>query len=151
MGRKYEVTGQAVIYTAEGAKIIDCEVRRWANVHGDWNEFHFDNKFRKEYGEKYILIGGARTVPTDDIFAQPAYHPETIDRAYRYTQSKFFRLMLDLMRLAQWEPINKANVPLEKTLYIYNGVKALPVDDASLFERYGFTQPMIDFAEARYK
>ncbi len=148
--RKYEITGQAVIYTLEGAKIIDCEVRRAANVHGDWNEFRFDKAFRKEYGEKYLLIGGARTVPTDNFFAKPAFHPETVTHAFNYARSKFFRLMIDLMRLAQWEPIHAANYVLEQKLYQSNDAKALATDDAALYERYGFSQPMIDFVEKKY-
>lgn len=157
MSRKYEVTGAAVIYTADGAKIIDCEVRRWANAHGDGNDFRFDNAFRKEYGEKYILIGGARTVPTEDSFAKPAFHPETVTHAFNYARSKFFRLMLDLMRLAQWEPINKANYVLHGDWFMTNqfhvGQKPdinfdEPIDE-QFYRKYEFTQPMIDFVEKK--
>lgn len=155
MGRKYEVTGNAVIYTLDGVKVVDCEVRRKASVYGDSNDFHFDNKFRKQYGEKYILIGGARTVPTDDIFAKPAYHPETVIQAFNYSLSKFFRLTLRLSRLAQWEPLNCYNLVMNRLWFCTNhfteynkpDINLFGNIDAQLYRKYDFTPQMIHFAE----
>ena len=66
MARKIKPNGSVVIYTPEGTKIIDAEVRHIFNVHSDTYKFKFDAP------EKYLLIGGARTVPTDNIHGQNA-------------------------------------------------------------------------------
>lgn len=151
-----EITGKAVIYTNEGVKVIDAEVRRKANAHADY----CIAKFR--YPDDYLLVGAARTVPTDNIFAKPAFNPDRVQAAVNYAESKFFRLILDLMRLAQWNPINKANVVLNyqvfKHNFFYNSDK-ITVDfskrgyelDCQLYKFYGFSQAMIDFVEARYQ
>ena len=145
MGRKFEVTGKAVIYTIDGVKVVDAEVRRQFNTHLDTCSFKF------KYDGDYLLIGGARTVPTDNPYALPAFNPQRVQRAVDYAKTKFFRQILELMRLAQWEPINSANVPLEASLYQDNQKELLPVDDKSLYERHGFTPAMIDFTETRFK
>ena len=161
MGYKYEVTGKAVVYTEEGAKILDSEVRRYFNANADYCEFRFDNKTKKELGEKYLLIGGARTVPTDNIYAQAAYQPERVEWAYKYTQTKFFRLMIDLMKLAQFAPINKANYMIYGSWFYNNSfVKGMEPDidftksvkeiDAQFYRKHEFTPHMIEFVEARY-
>ena len=161
MGRKYEVTGKAVVYTPDGAEIIDCEVRRSFNINGDENIFRFDKATKSKLGEKYLLIGGARTVSTDNNYAKPAYHPETIEYAYKYTQTKFFRLLLDLMRLAQWEPINCSNYMLHSKWFRDNrfatgqepdidfsvSVKEI---DAQFYKKYEFSPAMIEYVEAHY-
>lgn len=152
---RFEVTGKAVIYTKGGAKIVDSEVRRYFNVGYDGNNYSTQIK------EPYLLIGGARDVPTDNIYAKPAFHPETIGYAYKYAQTKFFRLMLDLMRLAQWEPIHPSNRPMNANWFQWNAfsagqkpdidfTKSVAEIDAQLYRKYGFTKPMIDFVEARY-
>ena len=55
MGRIFEVTGKAVIYTADGVKVVDAQVRSYFNVNADYNHFTF------KHDEPYLLIGGART------------------------------------------------------------------------------------------
>lgn len=145
MARKLEITGKAVIYTHSGAKIVDAEVRRASNMHADWCTFKIN------YDGDYLLIGGARDVPTVNGYATPAYNPERINRAFQYANTKFFRQMLDLMRLAQWEPINKANIPLDSGQFKDNHIEPLPFDDKSLYERYGWTPNMIAFAEEKFK
>lgn len=140
-----EVTGQAVVYTRDGVKIIDAEVRRIMNNHMDSITIRFNLQ------EDYLLIGGARTVPTENIYAANAYEPERIRRAVQYGQTKFFRLMLDLMRLAQWEPIHKSNVPLEYKQFRDNCLNPRAFDDQSLYRRYGFTPAMIEFTEKQFK
>ena len=155
MGRKFEVTGKAVIYTKAGAKIVDAEVRRKFNSNFDGNDF----KIKTD--EEYLLIGGARTKPTDNIYAMNAYHPERVEAAFKYASTKFFRLILDLQRLAQWEPIHYANTPLNYQWFQYNvlpmGEKpdidftlSLPEIDAQLYRKYDFTPAMIKFVEERY-
>lgn len=155
MGRKVKRTGKAVIYTKDGVKIVDAEIRRWANSHGDWNEF----KLKPD--EDYMLIGGARTVPTDDAWAKHAYRPEVVEAAVKYASTKFFRLILDLERLAQWEPIHRANTPMNGDWFRYNHLDAprkididfsvsLPEIDAQLYRKYDFTPAMIKFVEERY-
>ena len=161
MSRKFEVTGKAVVYTEDGAKIIPCEVRRRFNINMDTNDFRFDIKTKKDLGENYLLIGGARTIPTDNIYAKPSFHPETVDYAYKFTQTKFFRLILDLMRLAQWHPIDNKNYMLHSEWFRDNrfmrgqqpdidfSVSVADID-AQFFQKYEFSAQMIEFTEARY-
>lgn len=150
MGRKFEVTGKAVIYTKDGIKVVDAEVRRYFNAHQDSNEFKF------KYGEPYLLIGGARTVKTDNHYAMPAYHPETVDEAVAYGKTKFFRVILDLMRLAQWEPLHPANCCLFNERFMNNQFAHFDnttldvTSDDALFKHFGFTPHMIHFAEEHY-
>ena len=149
--RKIKPTGAAVIYTAEGAKIIDAEVRHFFNCHGEWYKFKFN------FEEKYLLIGGARTVPSDNIHAAKC-RPEAINQAFNFTQTKFFRLMLDLMRLAQFETIHKDNYCFESDYFQcdeYEGdidfsarVEEL---DAQFYKKNGFSEEMKDFVERRYR
>ena len=66
------------------------------------------------------------------------------------------------MRLAQWNPINKANVVLNYQVFnhnfFYNSDK-VTVDfskrgyelNCQLYKFYGFSQAMVDFVEARYQ
>ena len=148
--RKIKPTGSAVIYTAEGAKVVEAEVRHIFNVHTDRYAFKFDEP------EKYLLIGGARTVPTDNIHAAKC-RPEAIKQAVNFTRTKFFRLMLDLMRLAQFEPINKNNYCFEADYFRSDYCKS-DIDfsasveelDAQFYRKYKFTPAMIKFVEEKY-
>lgn len=155
MGRKFEVTGKAVIYTQNGAKIVDAEVRREFNCNYD------GCNFKIKTDEDYLLIGGARTVPTDNIYAQNAYQPKRVDAAFKYASTKFFRLIIDLQRLAQWEPISRFNVPMNYQWFQHNHLPldevpdidftlSLPEIDAQFYRKYDFTPAMIEFTEARY-
>lgn len=156
MGAKYEVTGKTVIYTKDGVKIVDAEVRREFNLYLDTCKVRFKyngclTKFTHDDGD-YILLGCARTVPTDNVYAKPAYSPQRIERAAEYGRSKFFRQMLELMRLAQWEPINPANYPMED--FVSNAFptnKPLPLsEDEILYTRYGFNDAMKEWTENHY-
>jgi len=129
-----EITGKAVIYTADGVKVIQEERRPKFKLDGE-----------------YLLIDAARIVPTDNIYAQPAYKPEVIQRAVNFAESKFFRLSLDLMRLAQWEPINTSNFAVGYDVAGIDYDKRGAELDAQLYKHFGFTPAMIDFTEARYK
>ena len=149
---KFEVTGKAVLYTRAGVKVVDAQVRRYFNSNCDSNNFKV-----KQTGD-YMLIGGARTVPTDNPYAKPAYHPLTVEHAARYASTKFFRLTLDLMRLAQWEPIHKYNVPMNQHWFTHNQFTdfsrpdvdfAKPLDE-QLYRKYDFNPSMIHFTEERY-
>ena len=147
---KIKPTGSAVIYTAEGVKVIEAEVRHVFNVHGDWYKFKFDAP------EKYLLIGGARTVPSDNVHAAKV-RPEAISQAVKFTRTKFFRLMLDLMRLAQFEPIDKNNYCFESDIFHSDDSKS-EIDfsasveemDAQFYRKYKFTPAMIKFVEEKY-
>lgn len=146
MGRKREITGKAVIYTVDGVKVIDAEVRRYANAHGDEVDSYFDCE------EPYLYIGGARTVPTDDIFAKPAYHPERIEHAAQFATTKFFRLILDLQRLAQWDPIDSRNYAFDGLQYRTNQPQTSRFEtDADLYSKWKFSPAMIKFTEERYQ
>ena len=89
-------------------------------------------------------------MPTDNIYAQPAYNPERVKLAAEYAKTKFFRLTLDLMRLAQWDPLHPSNVPMGWCCFYDNQGKLLPTDDISLYKLYSFTPAMIKFSEERY-
>lgn len=165
MARKREITGQAVIYTESGTKIVDAEVRRYFNANGDWLTSKFDTD------EKYMLISQARTIPTDNKYAAVPC-PEAITAAEKYTRTKFFRLMMNLMRLAQFDPIKSFNVcimrrefdnmsidkkfpPKNKDRYEWQKIHfdwSADVDelDKQLYRKYGFTPEMIQFTEANY-
>ena len=95
MGRKFEATGEAVVYTEGGAKIVDAEVRRVFNAH------HDANHFKLQVDGKYLLVGGARTKPSDNPYAQAAYHPKTVEHAFKYSQTKFFRLILTMIKFVE--------------------------------------------------
>ena len=131
--------GKAVIFTKNGAQIIPCKIKRIRSAHNDMN----DPKIK--FGSQYLLVGFA----TDD-------KPELIDAALKYTQTKFFRLMLQLERLAQFAPINTGNVIMFSQTWHYNGNPfksdidwSVPVAelDAQLFKKFDFTPEMIQFTE----
>ena len=131
--------GKAVIFTENGAQIIPCKIKRIRSAHNDMN----DAKIK--FDGQYLLVGFA----VDD-------KPELIDAALKYTQTKFFRLMLQLERLAQFDPINTGNVIMFSQTWSYNGHHfqakidwSVPVAelDAQLFKKFDFTPEMIQFTE----
>lgn len=154
MGRKREITGKAVIYTPyEGVKVLDAEVRREFNCHGDGCTARFD------YSDDYLPIGCARTVVTDNHYAMPAYNPNRVQQAVNYGESRFFRFMLELMRLAQWQPVHKVNSPLYRNHFTENRIfKNCGIDfskrgaelDKQLYDKHKFTPAMIKFIEDYY-
>ena len=151
MGMKREITGKAVIYTADGVKVIDAEVRRYFNVHSD------ERRARFNFEKDYLFIDCARTIPTDNIYAKPAFKPEVIRRAVNFAESKFFRFSLELMKLAQWQPVHKYNTTFgwsRDNVFDTGGLKNIDYDkdvDAQLFNFYEFTPAMIDFVESKIK
>ena len=145
MARKFEVTGKAVLYTRDGVEIVDAEVRRKFNNHMDTCE-----PKTGEIQKPFILVGCARTVPTDNVYAQAAYNPERLTKATEYASTKFFRLMLDLMRCAQWEPIHPNNRMIGTQPFSSNRGDLPPTDDRELYKLYDFTPAMIQFVEERY-
>ena len=83
----------------------------------------------------------------------------TVDHAFKYTQTKFFRAVLDFMRLAQWNPIHKDNYFLNGSWFKDNCFAVKPdIDfdksvaeiDEQFFSKYDFTPAMIKFLEERY-
>ena len=159
--RRAEITGKVVLYTENGTQIIDAEVRRLYNTNSDTLELK-----RFSYPEKYLLIAMARTIPSDNIHAaQPCQ--KTVDTAEKYTRTKFFRLLLDLERLAQFDPISKfnncmfrrelENFRFNRTLE-HSGILPLNFDwyksvaelDEQFYRLFDFAPEMIRFTEARY-
>ena len=159
---KRVINGQAVIYTDNGVEIVPSEVRRCFNVHLD----SLQVKPVVEKGTRYILIGGVKTFQ-DQVgninAAEPM--PFLIERAYKYAKTKFFRLILDLMKLAQFDPL--AGVNGTENCFLHHYFTSLknprePVDtdinfdvsikdiDAQLYKKFEFSQAMIDFVERRY-
>ena len=140
---KREINGKAVIYTADGVKVLDAEVKRYFNVYLEERRPKFD------FDKEYLLIDCARTVPTDNIYAKPAYQPHRIKNAVNFAESKFFRFSLELMKLAQWQPIHSSNNTFG---YDLKGVDYSREDlDAQLYRYFDFTPPMIDFVENFFK
>lgn len=148
--RKIKANGKAVIYTAEGAKIFDAEVKHFFNVHGEWYKINFNAT------EKYLVVGGVRTTPSDNIHAAKC-RPEAITQMINFTRTKFFRFMLDLMRLAQFEPINKDNPCFQADCFRCDDYKT-DIDfsadvknlDSQFWRKYNFSPTMIKFIEERY-
>lgn len=89
-------------------------------------------------------------MPTDNKYAQASYEPERIEQAAKYASTKFFRLMLDLQRCAQWEPIHPSNSPFGWGCFRDNRRRPLPTDDCELYKLFDFTPAMIRFVEERY-
>lgn len=147
-----EITGKAVIYTADGVKVVDAEVRRQVY---HLTEYRVLKNFK--YKGDYLMIDCARTVPTDDHLAMIAYKPEVITRAVNFAQSKFFKFSLELMKLAQWQPIHKYNTTFgwyQDSVYDTSGLKFIIYDkdvDPQLFNFYEFTPAMIHFVETKIK
>ena len=148
-----EITGKAVLYTHDGVKVVDAEVRRYFNANADYNEA----KNIQFSGKDYLLIGGARLAPKQNQYAAEP-RPELVEIMVRYAQSKFFRLTLDLMRLAQWQPLHPHNVPMNQQWFTHNQFTdfsrpdvdfAKPFDE-QLYRKYGFNPSMIRFTEASY-
>lgn len=83
------------------------------------------------------------------IAAKILGHEVALDKMRR---SKFFRLLADLMRLAQF-----ADVELQAQQFCINAdandldwTVSVAEIDAQLYRKYGFSKPMIDFVEGRY-
>ena len=162
MARKREITGQVVLYTTEGTHVVDAEVRHNFNAHGS---FLRTKNFKQP--EKSLLVAMARTVPTDNVHAaQPCR--QTIDSAAEYTKTKFFRLLLKLMELAQFEPVHPKNFCFARhdleNLRLPNlpiGANTLPKNfdwtadadglDAQFFKLFDFTPALIRFTEAHFR
>lgn len=148
---KREITGKAVIYTADGVKVVNAEVRRYFNVYSDERRAKFN------FDKDYLLIDCARAVPTDNVCAKPAFKPEVITRAVNFAESKFFKFSLELMKLAQWQPIHKHNTTFgwyKDSVFDNSGLKNIDYDkdvDAQLFDFYEFTPAMIKFVESKIK
>lgn len=83
MGRKFEVTGKAVILTHDGAKIVDAECRRVFNAQGDSNDFKI-RALKSLYGID---------IQSSSVAATRAHLVQTLrDAFYFFTGKKFSRL-----------------------------------------------------------
>ena len=154
--------GKAVIYTDNGVEIVPAEIRRSFNVHGEMLIIRpFIGK-----GTRYIIVGGAKTVEDEvgNIYAAKPM-PYIIERATKYAKTKFFRLILDLMKLAQFDTLAGSNgteycflghyfstlknprEPIESDINFDVSIAEI---DAQLYKKYQFTPAMINFVERRY-
>ena len=103
------------------------------------------------YTKGGVKIVDAREVSDTDNYIKLGYvhemTPAKIDGLIKFTQSKIFRLWLDLQRLAQFEPIHNAN-----GLFFDDVDLTLdaPEIDAQIYRKYDFTPAMIKFVEERY-
>lgn len=103
------------------------------------------------YTKDGVKIVEAREVADTDNYIKLGYvnemPPAKIDGLIKFTRTKFFRLILDLQRLAQFEPIHNAN-------WVDTDAADLTLDvpeiDAQLYRKYDFAPAMIKFVEERY-
>lgn len=160
---KKVINGQAVIYTERGVEIVPAEVRRISNAHSDGLQF---KNLQVPKDARYILIGGGKTWQDQPNNINAAgVMIENIEHAANYGKTKFFRLMLDLMKLAQFEPFagvqgREMAFGFESFVFLKN--RNAPIDsdidfdlslaeiDAQLYKKYRFTPTMIEFVEKRY-
>lgn len=151
---RFQVTGKVVAYDADGAHVIDAEIRRFFNATSDY----LQSKFKTQ--DEFIIVAAARTVPTNNIYAADL-HAEKIDYGLKYTRTKFFRLLVDLMKLAQFDPFHRSNYFPETHFLRANKrytvdkddidfTKSVAEIDAQLYRKYQFTPAMIAFTEGRY-
>lgn len=146
MARRNVTADKTVIYTTDGGKVVDCQTRRRASATCDITEFF--SATGKEFlsDEKYLRVGGCER------------YPERIAEALKYTRTKFFRLIIELQRLAQFDPIHPYNVVLDSQYFGCDRAGKPAVDysgsvaeiDAQLYRRYEFTPEMIAFVEDLY-
>ena len=149
--RKITPNGKAVIYTEDGAKVLDAEVIGVFNVMSDIYRISFDKP------EKYLLIGGAALEQPPPNKFRLTLRAEAVEQMLKFTRTRFFRLMLDLMRQAQFEPIHSVNHFVE-TEDFHHDTYRTGVDfstsveelDAQFYRSYNFTPAMIAFIEEKY-
>lgn len=160
MGNKKEPNGKVILYTEQGAKIVDAHVSISTEVFGG-GAIH-DHGVYFKYADipkdlKYCVVGSAKTVANECALSPM---PFLIGEALKYTQTKFFRLIIDLMKLAKFNPFECYAFGTAHFHELRN--MAEPFDDgidysvfaaeidAQLYRKYDFTPAMIDFAERRY-
>lgn len=158
---KRVINGQAVIYTDNGVEIVPAEIRRVFNVHEDSLQI----KPVIEKGKRYIIVGGAKTFqdqPNNIHAVEPM--PFLIERCRKYAKTKFFRLIFDLVKCAQFDPCAGVNGteycfgwywfeiknPREVVDTDINFDVSIAEIDAQLYKKYEFSAAMIDFVERRY-
>lgn len=155
--------GEVVLYVeGKGAVVATADVLIRSEIQlGALSKGFRKNTLNVPANLKYQLVGMAKTTPTTQEYTLPC-DPEIIDEALKYTRTKFFRLMIDLMKLAQFDPFN--GIPFfgsEKFRDCSDEhYRPLPFDidfsatvpeiDAQLYRKYGFTPAMIDFVERKY-
>ena len=160
MSRK-NPNGKVVLYTENGALIATADV---SNVIGTWeirpdNTIHFNRgTFDIPEGARYFVVAAAKTV-ANEYPLQPM--PFIIDEALKYTKTKFFRLIIDFAKLAQFDPFNGGIMFGCQRFYKLKNLFApldfdidfsvsVPEIDAQLYKKYDFTPAMIDFVERKY-
>ena len=149
--RKIQPNGKAVIYTEDGAKVLDAEVVGLYNVYSSNYRIRFNDN-----PEKYLLIGGART-EGGGLDKVTSLRSEAIPQMLKFTRTRFFRFMLELMRQAKFDPIHSANYFVEAEDFRHDELRT-GVDfstsveelDAQFYRKYEFTPAMIAFISEKY-
>lgn len=150
--RKIQPNGKAVIYTEDGAKVLDAEVLGLFNAHNDGYRIRFNDN-----PEKYLLIGGAPLEQPPPNKFRLTLRPEAVEHMLKFTRTRFFRFMLELMRQAKFDPIHSANYFVEAEDFRHDELRT-GVDfstsveelDAQFYRKYEFTPAMIAFISEKY-
>ena len=132
--------------------MLDAEVLGLFNVHCDNYQIRFDDK-----PEKYLLIGGAALEQPPPNKFKLTLRPESVEHMLKFTRTRFFRFLLELMRQSKFEPIHPENYLPEADDWRHD-IYRTGVDfstsieklDAQFYRRYNFTPAMIKFIEERY-
>ena len=159
--------GEVVLYVeGKGTVVATADVARASSIHGciqDGGIKVYATTLNLDKDSRYLVVGAVKKVPPEpDLECALKPVPYIIDEALKYTRTKFFRMMIDLMKLAQFDPFNN-DVPAfgsERFLHAPLADKYLETDidfslsvpeiDAQLYRKYDFTPAMIDFVERKY-
>lgn len=159
---KKNPNGKVVLYTEQGAKVVTADIEIYSEIAVG----AISPKFRKSTLDapkdlKYAIVGVAKTTPTNTAYTLPPT-PFIIDEALKFTQTKFFRLIIDLMKIAQFDPYDggyafgtdrfhdccgKGYYPRD---FDIDYSVSVPEIDAQLYRKYSFSAAMIEFVERRY-
>lgn len=159
---KKNPNGKVVLYTELGAKVVTADIEIYSEIqvgaiHPEIRRTTLD--VPKDL--KYTIVGMAKVTPTDKAYTLPPT-PFIIDEALKYTQTKFFRLIIDLMKIAQFNPFEGGYAFGTDRFHDCQGKGYYPRDfdidfsvsvpeiDAQLYRKYGFSKAMIEFVEGRY-
>ena len=129
-----DFTANSDIDWSQPLRLIDAQLYRKYGLSP--KEIHFIEEQIEYYDD------GLEKFPEPPSQPQPEPKQAIIND---FTQSKFFQLMLDLQRLAQFKA--------DDDFYQRNTIKVLDLEnqsDAQLYRRFDFTPEMIQFTEANY-
>lgn len=158
---KKNPNGKVVLYTENGAVVADACIALHSEIQpGAVHKDFYRSSLAAPKDLKYAIVGMAKTTPTNTAYTLPPT-PFIIDEALKYTQTKFFRLIIDLMKIAQFNPFEGYAFGADR----FNDCQgagyyprdfdidysvSVPEIDAQLYRKYDFTQAMIEFVERKY-